>query len=62
MEKGIQIMLKEILFMMFAIVFTMVFGIYTIKLAIRNHNGTHKIERTVEQIDPDYDKKYSKRN
>lgn len=62
MEKGIQIMLKEILFMMFAIVFTMLFGIYTIKLAIRNHNGTHKIERTVEQIDPDYDKKYPKRN
>jgi hypothetical protein len=62
MEKGIQIMLKEILFMMFAIVFTMVFGIYTIKLAIRNHNGTHKIERTVEQIDPEYDKKYPKRN
>jgi hypothetical protein len=62
MEKGIQIMLKEILFMMFAIVFTMAFGIYTIKLAVRNHNGTHKIERTVEQIDPDYDKKYPKRN
>jgi len=62
MEKGIQIMLKEILFMMFAIVFTMLFGIYTIKLAVRNHNGTHKIERTVEQIDPDYDKKYPKRN
>lgn len=55
-------MLKEILFMMFAIVFTMLFGIYTIKLAIRNHNGTYKIERTVEQIDPEYDKKYPKRN
>lgn len=45
-----------------AIIFTMAFGVYTIKLAIRNHNGTHKIERTVEQIDPDYDKKYPKRN
>jgi uncharacterized membrane protein YciS (DUF1049 family) len=55
-------MLKEILFMVFAIIFTMVFGIYTIKLAVRNHNGTHKIERTVEQIDPEYDKKYPKRN
>jgi uncharacterized membrane protein YciS (DUF1049 family) len=55
-------MLKEILFMIFAIAFTMVFGIYTIKLAVRNHNGTHKVERTVEQIDPEYDKKYSKRN
>jgi hypothetical protein len=55
-------MLKEILFMMFAIIFTMAFGIYTIKLAVRNHNGIHKIERTVEQIDPEYDKKYPKRN
>ena len=55
-------MLKEILFMMFAIVFTMVFGIYMIKLAVRNHNGTHKIERTVEQVDTEYDKKYHKRN
>jgi uncharacterized membrane protein YciS (DUF1049 family) len=55
-------MLKEIIFILIAIVFTMVFGIYTIKLAVRNHNGTHKIERTVEQIDPDYDKKYPKRN
>jgi len=55
-------MLKEILFIMLAIVFTMVFGIYTIKLAVRNHNGTHKVERTVEQIDSNYDSKYPKRN
>lgn len=47
---------------MLAIILTMVFGIYTIKLAIRNHNGTHKVERTVEQIDPNYDNKYLKRN
>ena len=48
--------------MMFAIIFTMLFGIYTIKLAVRNHTGNYKIERTVEQIDPEYDKKYPKRN
>lgn len=55
-------MLKEILFIMIAIIFTMAFGVYTIKLAIRNHAGNHKIEKTVEQIDPDYDNKHPKRN
>jgi hypothetical protein len=55
-------MLKDIIFMLIAIAFTMVFGIYTIKLAVRNHNGTHKVERTVEQVDTNYDSKYPKRN
>ena len=52
-------MIRDMLFITLCFVMTIVFGIYTIKKVVLSRAGNNptKIERTIEIIDPQYDKK-----
>ena len=52
-------MIKDMLFITLCLVLTIVFGIYTIKKVVLSRQGNNptKVERTIEVIDPEYDKK-----
>lgn len=54
-------MIKDMIFITICFVLAIVFGIFTIKKVVQNRYGTMQasepIKRTVEMIDPDYDKK-----
>lgn len=57
-------MLKDMIFVLFTFVIVIVFGVFTIKKVVQNKYGTvekkEPIKRTVEMIDPNYDKKYGR--
>ena len=57
-------MLKDMIFVLFTFVIAIVFGVFTIKKVVQNKYGTvekkESIKRTVEMIDPNYDKKYGR--
>jgi hypothetical protein len=57
-------MLKDMIFVLFTFVIAIVFGVFTIKKVVQNKYGTvekkEPIKRTVEMIDPNYDKKYGR--
>lgn len=57
-------MLKDMIFITICFVLAIVFGIFTIKKVVQNRYGTvqasESIERTVEMIDPNYDKKHGR--
>ena len=54
-------MIKDMIFITICFVMAIVFGIFTIKKVVQNRYGTveksESIKRTVEMIDPDYDRK-----
>lgn len=52
-------MIKDMLFITGCFVMTIIFAVYTIKKVVLSRSGNNptKIERTVETIDPEYDKK-----
>jgi hypothetical protein len=55
-------MIKDMIFITFCFVLAIVFAIFTIKKVVQNKYGTvhtsEPIKRTVEMIDPNYDKRY----
>ena len=57
-------MLKDMIFVLFTFIIAIVFGVFTIKKVVQNKYGTvekmEPIKRTVEMIDPNYDKKYGR--
>lgn len=57
-------MFKDMIFVLFTFVIAIVFGVFTIKKVVQNKYGTvekkEPIKRTVEMIDPNYDKKYGR--
>ena len=57
-------MLKDMIFVLITFTIAIVFGIFTIKKVVQNKYGTveksESIKRTVEMIDPDYDKKHGR--
>jgi hypothetical protein len=57
-------MLKDILFIVGSFLIAVLFGIMTIKKVVVNREGSiqkqEPIKRTVEMIDPNYDKKYGR--
>lgn len=52
------------IFVLFTFVIAIVFGVFTINKVVQNKYGTvekkEPIKRTVEMIDPNYDKKYGR--
>lgn len=52
------------IFVLVTFTIAIVFGIFTIKKVVQNRYGTveksEPIKRTVEMIDPNYDKKYGR--
>jgi hypothetical protein len=57
-------MLKDILFIVGSFLIAVLFGIMTIRKVVVNREGNiqkqEPIKRTVEMIDPNYDKKYGR--
>ena len=57
-------MLKDILFIVGSFLIAVLFGILTIRKVVVNREGNiqkqEPIKRTVEMIDPNYDKKYGR--
>jgi hypothetical protein len=57
-------MLKDMIFVLITFTIAIVFGIFTIKKVVQNKYGTveksESIKRTVEMIDPDYDRKHGR--
>lgn len=57
-------MLRDIIFIVGSFLIAVLFGIMTIKKVVVNREGNiqkqEPIKRTVEMIDPDYDKKYGR--
>lgn len=57
-------MLKDMIFVLFTFIIAIVFGVFTIKKVVQNKYGTvekkESIKRTVEIIDPNYDKKHGR--
>ncbi len=57
-------MLKDMIFVLITFAIAIVFGIFTIKKVVQNKYGTveksESIKRTVEIIDPDYDRKHGR--
>lgn len=57
-------MIKDILFIVGSFSIAVLFGIMTIKKVVVNREGNiqkqEPIKRTVEMIDPNYDKKYGR--
>ena len=57
-------MFKDILFIVGSFLIAVLFGIMTIKKIVVNREGSiqkqEPIKRTVEMIDPDYDKKHGR--
>lgn len=57
-------MFKDLLFVLICFSLAIIFGIFTIKKVVQNRYGTveksESIKRTVEMIDPNYDKKYGR--
>jgi hypothetical protein len=57
-------MLKDMIFVLITFAIAIVFGIFTIKKVVQNKYGTveksEPIKRTVEMIDPDYDRKHGR--
>lgn len=57
-------MLKDILFITASFLIAILFGIMTIKKVVVNREGNmtkqEPIKRTIEMVDPDYDKKYGR--
>ena len=52
-------MIKDMIFITLCLILTIIFGIYTIKKVVLSRSGNNptKIERAIEVIDPQYDKK-----
>jgi len=57
-------MLKDMIFVLITFTIAIVFGIFTIKKVVQNKYGTveksESIKRTVEMIDPNYDRKHGR--
>lgn len=57
-------MFKDLLFVLICFSLAILFGVFTIKKVVQNRYGTvekiEPIKRTVEMIDPNYDKKYGR--
>ncbi len=57
-------MFKDLLFVLICFSLAIIFGVFTIKKVVQNRYGTvekiEPIKRTVEMIDPNYDKKYGR--
>jgi len=57
-------MIKDMIFVLVTFTIAIVFGIFTIKKVVQNKYGTvekgESIKRTVEMIDPNYDKKHGR--
>lgn len=57
-------MLKDLLFITASFLIAILFGIMTIKKVVVNREGNmtkqEPIKRTIEMVDPDYDKKYGR--
>jgi len=57
-------MIKDMIFVLVTFTIAIVFGIFTIKKVVQNKYGTveksESIKRTVEMIDPDYDRKHGR--
>lgn len=57
-------MFKDLLFVLICFSLAILFGVFTIKKVVQNRYGTveksEQIKRTVEMIDPNYDKKYGR--
>lgn len=56
-------MFRDLLFVVMSFLLALLFAIFTIKKVVQNKYGSEKqepIKRTVEMIDPNYDKKYGR--
>jgi len=57
-------MYKDMIFLLSTFMIAIVFGVFTIKKVVQNKYGTvdksEPIKRTVEMIDPNYDKKHGR--
>lgn len=57
-------MFKDLLFITASFLIAILFGIMTIKKVVVNREGNvtkqEPIKRTIEMVDPDYDKKYGR--
>lgn len=57
-------MVKDLLFITASFLIAILFGIMTIKKVVVNREGNvtkqEPIKRTIEMVDPDYDKKYGR--
>ena len=57
-------MLRDMIFIVGSFLIAILFGIMTIKKVVVNREGNvtkqEPIKRTIEMVDPDYDKKYGR--